>query len=217
MKRAAFVTLCLLLAIGFAGLGVWQLERRAWKLQLIAQVETRIHATPQPLPTEWRGDLAYLRVRTMGMFQRDRDTRVQAVTALGAGWWVMTPLRAGGQMVLVNRGFVPGDSRVPAPPSGAVTVTGLLRASEPGGAFLRHNDPAANRWYSRDTAAIARARQVGPVPPWFIDAEAAPAGGYPVGGLAVVAFRNSHLSYALTWFALSALSSAGAMMAWRRR
>ena len=35
------------------------------------------------------------------------------------------------------------------------------------------------------------------------------AGGAPVGGLTVIAFRNNHLVYALTWFAL-ALMLAGA-------
>ncbi len=37
-------------------------------------------------------------------------------------------------------------------------MTGLLRLSEPKGAFLRSNDPKDDRWYSRDVAAIAAAR-----------------------------------------------------------
>ena len=40
-------------------------------------------------------------------------------------------------------------------------MTGLLRMSEPGGAFLRSNDPAADRWFSRDVAAIAASRGLG--------------------------------------------------------
>ena len=35
MKRRLFVGILLLLALGFAALGVWQIERRAWKLELI--------------------------------------------------------------------------------------------------------------------------------------------------------------------------------------
>ena len=80
------------------------------------------------------------------------------------------------------------------------------------GSFLRSNAPDAGRWYSRDVGAIARARGLtAPVAAWFIDADATPnAGGYPVGGLTIVKFRNSHLVYALTWFGLCALSFAGA-------
>jgi surfeit locus 1 family protein len=220
VKRASFLALCLVLAIGFAGLGVWQVERRAWKLDLIARVEARTRAEPAPLPprAEWGGDQEYRRVRVTGVFANDRETLVQAVTAIGPGWWVMTPLRTAGATLLVNRGFVPQDRRDPATrpaglPVGPITVTGLLRTSEPGGGFLRRNDPAASRWYSRDVAAIARAKDLGPVAPFFLDADATPnPGGLPVGGLTVIAFRNNHLVYALTWFTLAAMM---AFFAWR--
>src|SRR5690606_36624396 len=100
--------------------------------------------------------------------------------------------------LLVNRGFVPPDkrdatTRAAGNPDGPVTVTGLLRITEPGGALLRAIDPAADRWYSRDVAAISEARGLGRVAPYFLDADAAPnRGGYPVGGLTVVRFRDPH-------------------------
>ncbi|MGA0607937.1 SURF1 family protein [Phenylobacterium sp. VNQ135] len=216
MKRSLFAGALVLLAIVFATLGVWQLERRAWKLDLIARVEARLRAPPGPLPDSAAEHDAYTRVRVRGVFLHDRETLVQALTERGAGWWVMTPLRTDtGRVVLVNRGFVPPGRRDPASraagaPSGSVTVTGLLRLTEPRGGFLRRNDPAAGRWYSRDVAAIAAARGVGPAAPVFIDADASPnPGGYPVGGMTVVRFRNSHLVYALTWFGLAILSLAG--------
>jgi surfeit locus 1 family protein len=65
--------------------------------------------------------------------------------------------------------------------------------------------------------AIARRRGLGTVAPFFIDADATPnPGGYPVGGLTVVHFRNTHLIYALTWFALAILSLVGLVLARRR-
>jgi surfeit locus 1 family protein len=98
--------------------------------------------------------------------------------------------------------------RHPAP-AGEQRVTGLLRVTEPGGGFLRHNDPAADRWYSRDVAAIAARRGLARVAPYFIDADARasePArSDWPRGGLTVVRFPNNHLVYALTWFGLAAL------------
>ena len=107
-------------------------------------------------------------------------------------------------------------TRQAALPTGPGTVTGLMRDPEPGGGFLRSNDPAADRWFSRDVAAIARARQLGATAPFFIDADDTPnPGGYPVGGLTVISFRNNHLSYAVTWFALALLSVAGAVMVLR--
>lgn len=97
-------------------------------------------------------------------------------------------------------------------------MTGLLRLSEPGGAFLRANDPAGDRWFSRDVAAIAAAKGLANVKLYFIDADATPnMGGLPIGGLTVVTFRNSHLVYALTWYALAIMSVGAVYLVLRQR
>jgi surfeit locus 1 family protein len=222
-------TLAVLLFVTFVALGTWQLKRRVWKLDLIARVEQRVHAPPAaaPGPAQWPQVSAatdeYRHVTATGTFLDGSQTLVQALTDLGAGYWVLTPLRtADGSIVLVNRGFVPTDDRDriarAAVPLAPMTVAGLLRMTEPRGAFLRHNDAAANHWYSRDVQAIAAARGLTHVAPYFIDAEATPlgatskAGGevVPIPGLTVITFHNSHLVYAITWYTL-ALMVAGAI------
>jgi surfeit locus 1 family protein len=223
-RSPAFLTLigCLALAsaVGFGALGAWQVQRLGWKLALIERVESRIHAAPveAPGPARWTTIPAeeYQPVRLTGRFLHERETLVQAVTEHGGGYWVMTPFLSDlGFTTPVNRGFVPPERRDPASRSAAqidgnVTVTGLLRLSEPKGGFLRENDPSSGRWYSRDVDAIATARSLSAVAPYFIDADATPnRGGFPIGGLTVVHFSNNHLAYALTWFAL-ALMVAGA-------
>ncbi|GJE38298.1 putative SURF1-like protein [Methylobacterium persicinum] len=217
---AAFVFLVLL------GLGTWQVQRRAWKLDLIARTDARVHAAPveAPGPAAWPGigpDDAYRHVRLSGQFLNGRETLVQALTEYGAGFWVLTPLRrSDGTLVLVNRGFVPGSRRDPASReagqvAGPVSVTGLLRLTEPGGAFLRANDPAQGRWYSRDVAAIAAARGLSDIAPYFVDADATPnPGGLPIGGLTVISFPNNHLVYAITWYGLAAM--LGGFFVYRR-
>jgi surfeit locus 1 family protein len=208
---------------GFAALGTWQLKRLQWKLALIERVEQRVHApaVAAPGPERWPQVNAdadeYRRVRLSGTFLYALTARVQASTELGGGFWLLTPLRsADGSVVLVNRGFVPAKAgaELDGPDVGPAEVSGLLRMSEPGGGFLRHNDPAGDRWFSRDVQAIAAARNLSPAAPYFIDADAATAGrdtggNRPVGGLTVIAFHNNHLVYALTWYAL-ALMVAGA-------
>ena len=238
-----------LLFLGFVALGGWQVWRLQWKLDLIARVDKRVHASPVAAPDRPRwaqvsADTdAYRHVVVRGIFLHDRAVRVQAVTVLGSGFWLMTPLRAtDGTVVLVNRGFVrsrTGDGTrqesngvVPGVATGEgipVAITGLLRMTEAGGAFLRHNDAAGNRWYSRDVQAIAAAEKLGPVAPYFIDADAAasrsgdpestPASSdvavqipeQPVGGLTVIAFHNNHLVYALTWFVLALMVVAACL------
>jgi len=235
-RSSAFLVALALCAFGaFAGfmaLGIWQMERRVWKLDLIARVERRVHAAPVAPPTadQWptvnAADDAYRRVRASGTFLHDRETLVQATTELGAGYWVLTPLRiSNGSIVLVNRGFAPPEARDRAARRGSesegeTVVTGLLRISEPGGSFLRHNDPVADRWYSRDVQAIATARGLTGVAPYFVDAEGtsnrpqAPnpdvKHSWPVGGLTVISFPNNHLVYAFTWFTLALMVAAAA-------
>lgn len=227
--RAILAGFLLLLALAGIALGVWQLQRRTWKLDLIARVEAGTRAAPvaPPGPAQWPGlDVRaseYRRVIATGSFAHDRETLVQALTVRGAGFWVLTPLRTPQGTVLINRGFVPPERRDPASRAagqvgGSVTVTGLLRASEPKGGFLRSNDPAGDRWYSRDVPAIAAAKRVGPSAPFFVDADATPnPGGWPVGGLTVLRFNNNHLVYALTWFGLAGLSLAGLFLVLRRK
>ncbi len=242
MGRVILAILGLLLIVLFAGLGTWQVVRLQWKLALIERVESRVRAAPVSPPPQSRWAQVtkesdeYRHVRVSGHFLYEYTTPVQAVSELGAGFWLLTPLcTTDGSVVLVNRGFIPASGKTAAnyparrangDPCAAVegpphTLTGLLRIAEPGGGFLRDNDPARNRWFSRDVAAIAAARGLSGsaangapvIAPFFVDAargqDPAEAPDRPVGGLTVISFQNNHLVYAVTWYAL-ALMVAGA-------
>ena len=218
-RRVWLLALGGLMVLVLLGLGVWQVQRLGWKTDLIARTEAALSADPVQAPspadlaaTEMGTEMApgetfeYRRVAITGRYLPDAQVLVQAVTDLGAGDWVMTGFETdAGWRLLVNRGFVPqGEEASLRPaPAGPVTVTGLMRATQPDGAFLRDNDPEGGRWFSRDTKAIAQTLGLGPVAPWFLDRAAGAEDGYPVGGLTVVSFPNNHLSYALTWFAMA--------------
>lgn len=227
-RRIALAGFGLAATIGFLALGWWQVERRTWKLDLIERVEARVHAAAVPLPpsSQWPSvnmrDDAYRKVRAEGVFQHDCETPVQALTERGAGYWLLTPLRTADGVVLVNRGFVPSERDNPGVReagrrAGPVAVTGLMRMTEPKGTLLRSNDPAAGRWYSRDVEAILRKCGIDGARTFFVDADATPnPGGYPVGGLTVIAFSNSHFVYAVTWFTLALMSMAGIVLLFRK-
>lgn len=224
--RLVLTLLLSVLVAGFLALGTWQVKRLFWKLDLIARVEARVHAEPVPaqMGTIDALDDEYRHVTVTGMFEHGKSVLVQAVTERGPGFWVMTPLHASDTFtILINRGFVPAERSKPADriaselPAGPVTVTGLLRLSEPGGAFLRSNDPEGDRWFSRDVSAIAAARGLDKVAPYFIDADETPnAGGLPIGGMTVVTFRNSHLVYAITWYVLALMGATALFYVHRR-
>lgn len=233
LRQAVLAITGAALFLVFVALGTWQVERRTWKLALIERVEQRVHGAPVPLPPsgEWPQVNAarheYLPVILHGRWLPGKTVLTQAVTELGAGFWVLSALEQDdGTQVLVNRGFVPAaqraqwlDAAPPAPLASGTTVHGLLRMTEPGGGFLRANDPAAQRWYSRDVAAIGRALGLPRAAPFFVDAglprpgreaAAAEAGAsWPRAGMTVVQFHNSHLVYAITWYGLAFMVAVG--------
>ncbi|SFJ40271.1 SURF1 family protein [Celeribacter neptunius] len=213
----------LLAALGIAGfmsLGFWQVNRLHWKLDLIDRVDARIHADPvaAPGPADWAGITAekdeYTRVTLKGAFLADQDILIYTPSDFGPGDWVLTPFqRDDGTIVMVNRGVVPDNlARAGAYThvTGPTEITGLLRRSEDQGwLFSRDNDPENGKWYRRDIGSITAAKGFANAAPYFVDQELTDPTGWPRGGKTVVSFRNAHLSYALTWFALAGVVLLG--------
>lgn len=214
-KRPVWVDVVILacaagLFVALISLGNWQLRRLSWKLDLIEAIDTRAFGDPVAAPRGEvsRDDDAYQRVTVNGTFRHDLTQRVKALTELGAGDWVLAPLADDDWTVWINRGFVPQGlpPQEWTNPAGPQEVVGLLRITEPGGTLLETNDPAAGRWYSRDVAALSQNAGLSDGAPYFVDAEHQLAeAAWPRGGLTNVSFRNPHLSYALTWYAMAAL------------
>lgn len=224
------------MAAVLVGLGIWQLQRLAWKEELIRTVAERTVAPPVPLPPpkDWAAlrpeDYEYRRVAATGRFDHAREARVfRPLTEArgpfhGIGDLVVTPFHlAGGGTVMVNRGFVPEARRDPATRgagqvAGETTITGLMRAPQGRNAFTPADDPDRNQWFTVDPAAMAARDGIAETAPFVIDEDAGQApGGLPQGGETVLDFPNSHFSYALTWFGLAlGLLAVFTAFAWRQ-
>ena len=223
-------TAAALLALGvLLALGTWQLQRKAWKDDLIARIAARVHASPVELRPDISifllGDLQYLRVSAHGTFHHDKERYVYAPTPSGLGWHVYTPLEIGpGAFVWINRGFVPDARKSPASRSeglvpGLVEVTGLIREMPTPGLFTPSNDVARNLWYWPDLVAMQQsAFPTGPGGPSYYpftidaDAQPEPPGGLPKGGVTRLDLPNRHLEYAITWYGI-ALTLIGVYLA----
>jgi surfeit locus 1 family protein len=201
------------------GLGAWQLERREWKLGLIERIEARAHGEAISLTKAkslWQadGDIEYYRVLLLGRFLHDHERHLYTIVEGEAGWRVITPLETrGGDIVLVDRGFVPEPMRDPGARragliDGPVELTGLARRAETKGWFTPDNQPAANRWFWRDLPAMIAtlpADLQSRTAAFMVEAEAMEVpGGWPRGGVTRLKLPNRHLEYALTWFGLAA-------------
>lgn len=212
-------------------LGSWQVERKAWKEGLIASLTERLAAPPEalPAPTSWQNldeaNEEYRRVSFSAVFDYAHEALVYGAASAfrpnvsGPGYWVFTPARlADGSAVIVNRGFVPegrqeANARSGGATPGAITIVGALRWPDHGW-FTPNAEPAKNLWFARDPAAIAAAKGIGAVAPFYVEQELpVTPGGLPQPGRLVVHLPNNHLQYALTWFGL-ALVLAGVFLVW---
>jgi surfeit locus 1 family protein len=215
-----FTALMLPLFLGCLALGVWQLERLQWKLALIAQVNRNLHAPPisaERALAMGAQAAQYRRVTLTGHFNNSKEAYVFATDASGApAYHVITPFTLNdGRTLLVDRGIVPQALRDPRTrPAGArdgeVRIDGVWRIPDAPGLFTPAPNVTKRIWYARDVAGIAKAEHIGLAAPAIIEADAVPnPGGWPKGGQTVVTFRNEHLQYAITWFALAAVVLGG--------
>ncbi len=173
------------------GLGIWQLDRRTWKENLIATVTARLARAPEEMPpsASWprltpEAD-EYRRVRFPAEFLDGEEALVYSAGSAfrpdvqGAGYWVFAPARlAGGSIVLVDRGYVPPERKDPASRAqralhGAVDVVGVMRWPEARGLFTPADDPNSNVWFLRDPKVMAAAKKWDSAAPFYIEQEAA--------------------------------------------
>jgi surfeit locus 1 family protein len=216
-------------------LGGWQLQRLAWKENLIRHIAALKSEPARPLAQVLaQGDLDFVRVRfdCPDLMSRPR-LRLYGVQAGATGYRLMTacPISAGAaSSVLVDLGFERQSLSEDTPKAclqGRQTalsgpVTGVLRLPDKANFVTPPNQPAQNLWFSRDLAAMAAALGQGTPTPAFVALETAPGAADTTCPLTPTSLPsdlpNNHLAYAITWFGLAAaLVGVYVAMLFRRR
>jgi surfeit locus 1 family protein len=210
-----FTIAAVILTAILCGLGVWQLERLQWKLNLIAMMDRNMHA--QPVLLTDKGHLVeevynqYLRVAVQGHFDNSKEIYLFTTGDDGPVYHVLTPfISDGGRAYLVDRGMVDKDhldpsSRQAGMIEGETRLVGIWRWPDPVGYFTPKPDIARRIWYGRDIPAISTYDRTEFVEGGIIEVDATSnPGGWPKGGQTVIDLPNNHLSYAITWFGLAA-------------
>jgi len=212
-------------------LGVWQLQRKTWKEELIQTVTQRAVARPidLPAPAAWDslmpGTDEFRRVKLRAQFV---DGAKPAFVYTGGsalrddiktpGYFAFAPAKLpNGKIVVINRGYAEQPDAKPL--KGNVEIVGYLRFPESGSLFVSDHDAAGTTWFVRDQRAMAKELGWGEPAPFYIDQESpVPAGGVPKPGPLKVQLKNDHLGYALTWFGLAAgLTAVFGVWVWSQR
>lgn len=186
------------------GLGFWQVDRLAWKTALLAEIERGEAGAPIPLPSQPK---PFRRVVVEGEFLPGAARYGIEVRAVASGPVMGAQLisglaRPGGEPVLVDRGWAPLDFD-PAPPAGPQRIEGYVRAPEPATLLGVKDDPVGRRFYALDPGPIGASLGLVHTAPFTVVALGS-SDSLPQPARRLPRPPNDHLSYAATWFGLSA-------------
>jgi surfeit locus 1 family protein len=234
----SFGVFTLVMVALFAGLGIWQLQRRAEKHALIAALTERLAAAPAalPAPMQWSGLKSdsdeFRRVQFTATYQSAPDAMVYSSGSAirsdisGPGTWAFMPARLpGGETVAINAGFVQNTMQDRAQQDRSVArlitnqpamLTGYIRFAEQAGVLTPAENVTRRLWFTRDHFSMAHALGWGEVAPFYIDLEApVPESGIPKPGPLEVHLKDDHMQYAITWFGLAGAVVIAFVVWWR--
>lgn len=198
-------------------LGVWQVQRLAWKEGVLADIEARIAAPPVPLPADPDPEAdRYLPVAVTGEIGDEELHVLVSTRAEGPGFRVIAPLTlAEGRRVLLDRGFVRDEAKEAARPTGEARIEGNLHWPDEVDRFTPEPDPGENIWFARDVPAMAEALGTEPVLVVARETSLSAPGLTPLP-VDTSGIPNDHLEYAVTWFGLAAVWAAMSVFLIRR-
>lgn len=211
--------------LGLAGitilisLGVWQLQRLAWKEDILSRIEDRIAAPPVALPAgPDPGTDRYLPVTLSGSTTGEELLVLSGQKQIGPGFEVIAAFQtAGGRRILLDRGFLPEAGRDAARPPVTLEVTGNLLWPQDADSYTPPPDRATGLWYARDAVAMAEALGTEPVLVVLRSATGDAQGISPVP-VDTSGIPNDHLQYAITWFSLAGVwAGMTVYLLWRIR
>ena len=193
-------------------LGTWQVQRLAWKLDLIERIEAGLGAEPLNLPATEAAiqALDHRPVTTSGTLRFDLAIAKGSQQKGGIpGARLIVPLeRDDGIPILVDLGWIPEPvaDHLGQTPAAAETVTGTLYLDHPEAKppFRPANEPEFRRWFWSDTTAL---RDWTGMPDLAAATLVRSPDGIertpPIADPPAMTLSNDHLGYALTWYGLA--------------
>jgi cytochrome oxidase assembly protein ShyY1 len=226
-------------------LGFWQLHRHEHRVANNKIIAAALKAAPVPVESVTRPGFRvphedlYKAVSARGRFDTAHEVVARHRTAGNGGtgddaggqqigYHVITPfVLDDGRAVLVNRGWIAGGDdpaafpRIPAPPSGEVTVTGRLRPDETTGATgIRDRRGLPARQIMLISSVKLAKQMPQPLVGGYLEMVSVSPGGTPKSPALLPEPDHSsigpHLAYAIQWWLFSAMVPVGWVVLLRR-
>ncbi|SFS22020.1 SURF1 family protein [Yoonia litorea] len=197
------------LVLGLAGcgilisLGMWQVERLAWKEAILADIDARLTAQPVAL-TRFANEAQdeYARVFTSGRPTGEELHVLVSGTEAGTGYRVIAKFETDIGAIMVDQGLLALDNKDAAPLLVDMRVSGTLLWPDDQNDSTPPPDLDENIWFARNVETMSAA--LGTLPLMVVASQTSPTDPrltpLPVTTSGI---KNDHMEYAITWFLLA--------------
>ena len=185
-------------------LGVWQVQRLAWKENILTELDARLTGAPTPFSTAaTEADDEYTRVTLSGTPTGEELHVLTSGTTAGTGYRVISKfILDDGTAILVDLGLLPLDGKDAPPLIAPMQITGTLLWPDDKNASTPDPDLAKNIWFARNTVTMADDLSTDSFMVVASTANPADARLTPLP-VETSGIKNDHLEYAITWFSLA--------------
>ena len=192
--------------VALVSLGLWQLQRLAWKEGVLATIETRIAAEPVSLPEAPDPEAdRYRAVRFEGEILPEELHVFWVTEAEGAGYRVISPFVTDeGRRILVDRGYIRATDKENTRPTGRAELAGNLLWPDEGDWTTPPPEVDTNILYARDIAYMSEHLNTEPL---LVVVRTGAENPTPLP-VSTKGIPNNHLQYVITWFSLALIWAA---------
>ena len=185
------------------GLGLWQVERLAWKEDILAGINARLAAEPADLLLFVNEEQDEYRPVTFSGTPTGEELHVLVSgTEAGTGYRVISGFETDVGTILLDQGLLALDGKDAAPLIAPMQVTGTLLWPDDQNSNTPEPDLDANIWFARNVETMSSTLATRPL--LVVATQTSPADPrltpLPVNTSTI---KNDHFEYAVTWFLLA--------------
>ena len=184
-----------------AGLGIWQVQRLAWKNNLIREISESLGTPPISLvPNEINIGSQYLSVSANGKFLEKELHVLHSLKPYGPGFKVIKPFKlSSNEIILVDLGFVEEKNKAKERIFTDETIKGNIFFPNETDFFTPDPNLDRNIWFARSLDSMAN--YLGTMPILLVLSNSVDSGVITTPLRANLV--NNHLQYAVTWFSMA--------------